>query len=75
MFLILPQAGVVTGTLYELFQVVFQLRQQAGLSKKAPNSAQVSNGKYDIFGNLELISFCKPGCVYKSKHDTELNAK
>ncbi|KAL9951420.1 hypothetical protein ACROYT_G044079 [Oculina patagonica] len=38
-------AGVVTGTLYELFQVVFQLRQQAGLAKKVPNSAaQVSNG-------------------------------
>lgn len=38
-------AGVVTGALYELFQVVFQLRQQAGLAKKkVPNSAQVSNG-------------------------------
>ncbi|KAJ7328227.1 Dab1p [Desmophyllum pertusum] len=38
-------AGVVTGVLYELFQVVFKLRQEAGLTKKVPNSSpQVSNG-------------------------------
>lgn len=45
------QAGVITGTLYELFQVVFKIRQEAGLAKKvqnssqAQNSPQVSNGK------------------------------
>jgi len=47
-----PQAGVVTEVLFELFQVVFQLRQQAGLTKKAPNSAQVSNGKQYFFSTL-----------------------
>ena len=46
------QAGVVTGILFELFQVVFQLRQQAGLTKKVPNSAQVSNGKQYFFSTL-----------------------
>lgn len=45
-----PQAGSVTGTLYELFQVVFRLRQEAGLTKKVPNNAsQVSNGKFFVF--------------------------
>ena len=47
-----PQAGVVTGILFELFQVVFQLRQQAGLTKKVPNSAQASNGKQYFFSTL-----------------------
>ena len=49
------QAGAVTGTLYELFQVVFKLRQEAGLAKKVPsNSSQVSNGK-KLFSKLSVL--------------------
>lgn len=36
-------AGVITGTLYELFQVVFKIRQEAGLAKKVQNSSQAQN--------------------------------
>lgn len=56
-----PQAGAVTGTLYELFQVVFKLRQEAGLSKNVQNSSQaqnppqVSNGKYHFFKQINVI--------------------
>ena len=47
----IPQAGAITGALYELFQIVFKMRQEAGLAKKVQNSSQVqsspkvSNGK------------------------------
>lgn len=34
-------AAAVTGTLYELFQIVFKMRKEAGLTKKVPNSSQV----------------------------------
>lgn len=48
-------AGTITGTLYELFQVVFKLRQEAGLTKKAPdNSSQVSNGPSSQEGIYEV---------------------
>ena len=39
----IPQAGAVTGALYELFQIVFKMRQEAGLAKKVQNSSQVQN--------------------------------
>ena len=51
------QAGAVTGTLYELFQIVFKMRQEAGISRKvqnaANNSSQMSNGK-----ELSMILGC-----------------
>lgn len=43
-------ASAITGTLYDLFQIVFQMRKEAGLAKKvsdspqALNSSKVSNG-------------------------------
>ena len=51
----IPQAAAVTGTLYELFQIVFKMRKEAGLTKKVPNSSQVqkspqvSNGERDFY--------------------------
>lgn len=50
------QASAITGTLYDLFQIVFQMRKEAGLAKKvsdspqALNSSKVSNG--EIFSSM-----------------------
>jgi hypothetical protein len=41
-YITLFKAGVITATLYELFQAVFKLRQEAAQQKRAQVNAQAS---------------------------------